>query len=253
MTKCQKLSRKAAWFAGRGASVIALLAATGGISQANAQGAESEKTAGIDELVVTAQKRAQSAQDVGITINSYGAEQIEKFGWEAPEDVAGMTPGLFVSPGASGGAAANYSIRGIGLNDFTTNNSSPVAVHIDEVFLPSMNFLNFGLFDLERVEVLKGPQGTLFGRNTTGGTVNFYTRKPTEEFEAGITAGAARHSRADIDAYVSGPVSDTLSYRLSGFFRTQSGGDGFNSFYNREVGGIDEWWSVRGQLAWRPT
>ena len=116
----------------------------------------------IEEIIVTAQKRAQNIQDVGLTINAFSGEDLESLGFDEPRDLMFHTPGMIVSYSV-GSNLPNFALRGVGLNDFAPNNSSPVAVHVDEVYQSYSAFLNFGLFDMERVEVLKGPQGTLFG------------------------------------------------------------------------------------------
>ena len=136
----------------------------------------------LEEVVVTAQKREQSIQDVGISITAFSGDQMNKLNMTESNDLVAMTPGLEVS-GFGGGGLASFNIRGVGQNDFTANQEAPVATYIDEAYQASNITTRFALFDLERSEVLRGPQGTLFGRNSTGGLVHFITAKPTQETE----------------------------------------------------------------------
>ena len=168
----------------------------------------------LEEVVVTAQKREQSLQDVGIAVTAMTGDQIEALGFTNAQQVTAMAPGVStVQPNGE----ANYSIgiRGVTNSDFTTNVESPVALYVDEVYISQMSGSGFALFDMERVEILRGPQGTLFGRNATGGLAHFITRKPTQENE-----GYAKVTIGDYDQYkfegaVSGGLTDNLSARLS--------------------------------------
>lgn len=139
----------------------------------------------LEEIVVTATKRAQSTQDVGIAITALTGDQMEALGFDNAQQVTAMAPGVStVQPNGE----ANYSIgiRGVTNSDFTTNVESPVALYVDDVYVSQMSGAGFGLFDMERVEILRGPQGTLFGRNATGGLAHFITRKPSQETDGYI-------------------------------------------------------------------
>ena len=168
----------------------------------------------IEVISITAQKRVQNLQAVPIAVTNMTSEDIERYGLESASDLQFQTPGLVVSY-ASTSAIPNFSIRGVGLNDFTAVQSSPVAVHVDDVYLGSSTMLNFALFDIEHAEVLKGPQGTLYGRNSTGGAVNFFTNAPTQDFEAGVSVNVANYESFETEGFVSGGLTDTLSARLS--------------------------------------
>ena len=201
----------------------------------------------IEEIIVTAQKRAQSVQDVPIAITSLTGEEIDALGMRTAADVQYQIPGLIVSY-SSTNAIPNFVLRGIGLNDFTAIQSSPVAVHVDEVYYGNSTLLNFQLFDIERVEALKGPQGTLYGRNSTGGSVNFFSNKPTGEFEAGLDLGYGNYEAYSVEGFVSGPLGETLSGRVS-FSVTQQDGGPFTHPTLGEIGEQDRY-AVRGQLLW---
>src|SRR5260370_13447605 len=142
-------------------------------------------TAGLDEIVVTAQSRSQSIQDIGIAVHAYSAAELEEKGISNSAELGLITPGVFVS-GSAGGESSQFSIRGVTQSDFNGSIEAPVAVYTDETYIPSQQGQTLAAFDLDRVEILKGPQGTLFGRNATGGLVQFVVKKPTDEFSADL-------------------------------------------------------------------
>ena len=136
----------------------------------------------IEEIIVTAQKREQNLNDVSVAVTVFLGADIREQRLGQPIDLAAQTPNLNINE-TFGNSITNVSIRGLGLNDYAVNNNPAAGIYIDEVYLVSPAMLTFQLFDMERVEVLKGPQGTLYGRNTTAGAVKFISRKPTEEIE----------------------------------------------------------------------
>ncbi len=201
----------------------------------------------LEEITVTAQKREQNIQDVPISITTLSGDEIRGLGFNSAADIQYQTPGLIVSY-SSTNAIPNFVLRGVGLNDFTAIQNSPVAIHVDEIYYGNSTLLNFGLFDIERVEVLKGPQGTLFGRNSTGGAVNFFSAKPTDEFDANIDLGAANYENFTAEGYVNVPLSETMFGRLSMMTVQQSGG-AFDHPVHGEIG-EQEKYALRGQLLW---
>ena len=168
----------------------------------------------IEKIVVTSQKRVQAINDVGVTITAFGADDIKELGFETPTDLASNTPGLSTTNATSGGTPI-FAIRGIGLDDFNSNNSSGVGVYIDDVFAAYPVFLNGQLFDVQRVEVLKGPQGTLYGKNTTGGAINFVSIKPHEDFEGYVTTSLSRWNTVKVEGAVNGNLTDGINSRLA--------------------------------------
>ena len=167
----------------------------------------------LEETVVTAQKRSQNINDVGISINAFTGEQLQEFGVTTAEDIAQFTPGLTVNETAATGVPL-YTIRGVGFQDYSTAATSTVGLYFDEVAMPYSVMTRGLIFDQERVEVLKGPQGDLFGANTTAGSINFISNKPTQEFEAGIRATYGNYEAYDIEGYVSGG-NDFVQGRLA--------------------------------------
>lgn len=137
----------------------------------------------LEEVTVTAQRREQSLQDVGISVTAFTDNQIHELGFVNTTDVVAMTPGLNYTIPNSDASVINFFLRGVGLNDFADAQENPVAVYMDDVYKPAMGGLHAQLFDMERIEVLRGPQGALFGRNTTGGVVHFISKRPTSETE----------------------------------------------------------------------
>ena len=168
----------------------------------------------LEEIIVTAQKREQNLQEVGVSISAFTAKQIREMGFVNTTDVVAMTPGLnFTTPNAEA-SVINFFLRGVGMNDFADAQENPVAVYLDDVYKPAMGGLHFQLFDMERVEVLRGPQGALFGRNTTGGVVHYISKRPTAEPEGYIDAMFGDNDQIKVEGAVSGG-SDTVMGRLS--------------------------------------
>lgn len=177
----------------------------------------------LEEVLVTAQKREQNIQDVGISVTALSGEQMKELGFTTSVDMVQQTPGLnVVSPFGAGNNVA-FTLRGVGLNDFSESNEAPVAVYVDGVYNATLAGLGFQLFDLERAEVLRGPQGTLYGRNTTGGLVHFISKKPSQQEEGYVelTLGEYRQTRAEM-GYGTG-LTDKLSMRLSVLYNYNHG------------------------------
>jgi iron complex outermembrane receptor protein len=205
----------------------------------------------LDEIVVTAQKRAQRFGDVGISGTAYTGDSLAAQGVRQIADFAMLTPNVQIKDVVAN-SVPNITIRGIGLNDYAANNNPAAGIYVDDVYLVSPAMLSFGLFDVERVEVLKGPQGTLFGRNTTAGTVNFVSRKPGDELDGYLTLDYGRFERFLAEGAIGGPISDTLSGRIA--LQTIQQGDGHQTdrVNGRKVGEVDRT-SARGALAWQPS
>ena len=126
----------------------------------------------LEEVVVSAQKREQNIQDVGISMSAFTGEQLKALGVQESFDVAAFTPGVHIS-GNLAGQNTQFTIRGVTQNDFNDIVEAPNAVYLDEGYVAVAQAQTFGVYDIDRVEVLKGPQGTLFGRNATGGLVHY--------------------------------------------------------------------------------
>ena len=183
------------------------------VSAQTAQADEIPAPGQITEIIVTAQKRAQSINDVGMSINAISGDVLASQRLTSTADLTRVVPGFNVASTVSG--APVYTLRGIGFNARNLSALSAVSVYLDEVPLSYTYMTGGPLLDVERVEVLKGPQGTLYGQNSTGGAINYIAKKPTETIEAGAELSYGRFDLVDASAYISGPVSDTLGARLS--------------------------------------
>lgn len=201
----------------------------------------------LEEVMVTAQRRAQGINDLGITVNAFTGDKIRDLGILSAEDIATYTPGLSVNAAGATGVPV-YTIRGVGFQDITTSSSSTVGIYFDEVAIPYTVMSRGALFDIERVEVMKGPQGDLYGRNTTAGQINYISRKPTTEFEAGVLGSYGRFEEFNVEGYVSGPISDSVQGRVS--FRTVQSNKGWQRSLTRpnDTLGENDVKAIRGQL-----
>jgi iron complex outermembrane recepter protein len=218
---------------------------------AAAAAAETGAVASLEEVVVTATRREQSIQDVGLSITAFSQEQLRELGVTSTTDIVAMTPGLNYTVPNAESSQINFFLRGVGLNDFADASENPVAVYVDDVYHPAAGGLSFQLFDMDRVEVLRGPQGTLFGRNTTGGLVHFVTKRPKHEFDAYVDVTAARFRQIKFEGAIGGGLSERVAGRLSVATNKH---DGYTK--NRFVGAPDynetNSKAVRGQLLFTP-
>lgn len=201
----------------------------------------------LEEVVVTAQKHAQGVNDIGITVNAYTGEFLKDVGVATAEDIAAYTPGLTVNESSATGVPL-YTIRGVGFQDYSTGASSTVGLYFDEVAIPYTVMSRGVVFDVERVEVLKGPQGDLYGRNTTAGQINFISNKPTEEFEAGINLSYDSLTTQDVDGFISGSMSDSVNGRFA--IKSSRSSEGWQKSLTRndELGKKDQL-AMRGLLS----
>ena len=176
-----------------------------------------------DEIIVTATKKSTNLQDTAVSITAYTGEALQQLGLENSVSLAAQTPGLNVGTPVGEGNNPSFTLRGVGLNDFNDNNEGPIAVYTDEVYNAALPGLTFQLFDVERVEVLRGPQGTLYGRNATGGLLHFISKRGGDEFEGDIRAQYGRFNAIEIEGGVGGPIADTGHFRLAGKLSDSSG------------------------------
>lgn len=198
-------------------------------------------TEGIEEIVVTARKRQEALQEVPITITAFSESDLQDYGFETARDIARATPNLQIKTGF-GNVNPTIFLRGVGINDFTANANGAVGVYVDEVYTASPAVQLFQMFDLEQVSVLKGPQGTLYGRNTTGGAINFVSKKPSGDFnfKSSLTYGG-EYDQFDVEGALGFPI---LEERLSGriaFVRNQGEGWMKNSLDGDKLNDRDNW------------
>jgi outer membrane receptor protein involved in Fe transport len=167
----------------------------------------------LEEVIVTAQKRAQSANDVGMSISAFSGEELGEKRLYSLEEISMVVPGLEVVTSQQN--TPIITLRGVGFNESSLGVYPAVSMYVDEVPLVYPALAAHSSYDLERIEVLKGPQGVLFGQNSTGGAINFIAAKPTDEFAAGGDVSFGRFNSTEINAFVSGPLSDNVGARLS--------------------------------------
>ena len=203
---------------------------------------------GIGDIVVTAQKRAQSLNSVGMSITALDSQSLAQRGVQDVADLAKVTPGFVFAP--SPFQTPVFTLRGVGVYESGFATSPAVTVYTDEIPL-SYPIMQEGLgLDLERVEVLKGPQGTLFGGNSTGGAINYIAAKPTDGFAAGASVTAARFGEVNLTGFVSGALSDSVNARLS--FATEQGGAWQKSVSRPgDENGDREFYQARLLVDWR--
>lgn len=210
---------------------------------------------GIEEITVTAQKREQSTQDISLSISAFTKAELREYGFKNLFDVAQHAPNVHVISYYDN-SKPEIIIRGFGLLGlFTSFEQTPIGVYYDEVFSGSRSAHLAQMFDLERVEVLRGPQGTLYGRNTTGGAINFISRKPGDKFTAEGSVTYGRFDELNFEGGMDIPLSDTLALRIAGVKRDRDG-------YTKNVSGVPgtpdrlqdtDNWGARGILQWTPS
>ncbi|MBL1141104.1 MAG: TonB-dependent receptor [Proteobacteria bacterium] len=176
----------------------------------------------IEEVVVTAQKREQNLQDVGISVTAFSGEQLDALGIDNAVDITQQIPGLQLNTFNPGLTTLN--LRGISQNNFTDTLEAPIAVYVDGAYTASMNAISAQLFDMERVEVLRGPQGTLFGRNATGGLVHYLTRKADDdEFNGYVEGSISEYSKYTVESAAGGALTDNVRARVAARWETADG------------------------------
>jgi iron complex outermembrane receptor protein len=204
----------------------------------------------VTEVIVTANKRQENIQNVGMSIQAATGDKLVKMGITDTESLAKIVPGFQFTPTYYGTNV--FSIRGIGFQDTSLAGSPTVSVYLDEMPLPFSALTNGATLDVQRVEVLKGPQGTLFGNNATGGAINYIANKPTDSFQYGGTLSYGTFNDADIQGYVSGPIMDGLDARIT--VRHEESGawqKGYGPQSGESIGGKD-FTNGRFSLLWKP-
>ena len=202
------------------------------------------------DIIVTANKREESINKVGLTIKALGGAQLEQQHVTSLQDLAAAVPGLNYAQTENNTPV--YTLRGIGYYDTTLAAPPAVSVYMDQQPLPYPVMTTLALFDIERVEVLKGPQGTLFGQNATGGAINYIAAKPTSDPHAGLNLTYGRFNTFTGDGFVSGPITDNLLGRIA---ISATNGDGWQKSASRpgDKNGAPDTFAARFLLDWHPT
>jgi len=176
---------------------------------------DGEKYRGMEEILVTAQGGTQNLQDVGASVAAFDADYLEALGAQNIADISQFTPNLEIRTVF---AASNPTlfIRGVGLRDFNANSSSAVAVYNDDIYMNSPAGQLGQLFDVQQVEVLRGPQGTLYGRNASAGAIRVVTRKPSGDTNGYARTTYGKYNEVEVEGAMEVPITDTVSIRVAG-------------------------------------
>ena len=225
-------------------------------AQAQQQGAGISGSSGLEEMVVTARRREESLQDTPISITAFSGDMLEQRQITSLSGIGPFTPNLMFDTGATfsgANSSASVFIRGIGQVDFTLTTEPGVGIYLDGVYISQTIGSVLDLVDIERVEVLRGPQGTLFGRNTIGGAINVTSKKPsTEKLDADIKMTVGEDSRFDLRGGVNVPITDTLAARISAATFNRDGYVDTPNSPAGELGDINQD-AVRFALGWEPS
>jgi iron complex outermembrane recepter protein len=239
MARCRQIRTAAGSF-----TMVALAVAVGARAQDTAApAADEEKGAVLEEVIVTAEKREANLQTTAIAITALGADAMTRAGVSQAEDLNKLVPGVGI---AQGGSSTQVYLRGVGNYGTNALADPAVAFNMDSVYIGRFSGISGNFYDLARVEVLKGPQGTLYGRNATGGAINIVTNKPTHEAHAGLSIGGGNYDLLKGDGFVNIPITETFAARLAAQFTNRDGyqTDGYDDDRSR---------SARLHLLWEPS
>ncbi|MCS5583904.1 MAG: TonB-dependent receptor [Pseudomonadales bacterium] len=224
-----------------GTALTGLLLGSGAVAESSVSDSEF-----MEEIVVTATKRTSRMQDLPISINAFGSDRLQDSAVNSIEDVQYLTAGLKIGDYLG---QSVVTIRGIGTQQLVPGFESGAAIHLDGVYLSSRYDTARPYFDVERIEVLRGPQGTLYGRNATGGNINVITKAPSDELEVGAKVTVGNYDLIQTEGYLSGPITDNLLARFA-FKSTKRDGFTKNLFNNQKWNDADQA-SFRGKLEYR--
>ena len=179
----------------------------------------------LQEIVVTAERRSENAQDVPVALTAISAADLDSRGVRQAGDISASVPNMLLNSPYGPEAQPTFTLRGVTTQDFSENQSSPIAMYVDEVYKSVGAVQALQTYDLDRVEVLRGPQGTLYGKNATGGAISFYSRNPNlAAYDGYVTAGAGNYSAYSLRAAVGGPIIDNeLGWRFALLYEKRDG------------------------------
>lgn len=205
----------------------------------------------LEEIVVTATKRAQSVNDVPMTVQAFSGDELKNNGITNASELIQVVPGLTFALSPTN--TPIFTMRGVGFNTSVLSSTSTIGLYVDELAYAYPYMTNGALFDIERIEVLKGPQGTLYGRNTTGGLVNFITNKPSDDLDGGLGVELGDFETTNIEGFLNLPISAGAALRLAG--RYDRRGEGYQESVSRpgDKNGEKETLSLRANLRWDAT
>ena len=204
----------------------------------------------LDELTVTARRRTEAIMDVPVAVSAFGEEQLKDLQANTVEGLQGAVPNMNIAQGRGSANSVNVAIRGIGQPDALQTFDPGVGMYVDDVYYSRINGALFSLFDIAQLEVLRGPQGTLYGKNSTGGAIKVNTKNPFDDQGAAVEFGVGSFGRVDGRAYLGEQLSDTAAFSLAGAWLTS---DGYvdDPVTGEEYNGEDTI-ALRGKLALQP-
>lgn len=202
----------------------------------------------LDEIITRAERRDRDLQDVPVAVTTFDAESIDRRQLTGTLDLIQNVPNLTGSHNVSLGGSNSFFLRGIGNAESIATFDVPIGTYIDEIYISRQNQNQVRLYDIERLEVLRGPQGTLFGRNTTGGAITVALQKPSDEFETTLEGGIGNYERYWGRAKVGGAITDTFFGQINGFVIDEDGW--MDSATTGETYNGEEAWGTRGALRW---
>lgn len=203
----------------------------------------------LDEIIITAQKREESAQSVGVAVSAFGLEAVERLNARDIRDLAALVPNLVINEVSIGPGLSQISLRGVNSQDPERSFDPAVGVFVDGVYLGTSAFNLLDTFDLEQVEVLRGPQGTLFGRNTTGGAITATRTRPTKEYDLKGSVILGSNQRHDFKLLGNAPLGDKGGIKLAGFYENDNG------LWDNPAGGgtgAKDRWAISAGLLFEP-
>ena len=207
---------------------------------------------GIEEVVVTATRRAENVQSIPVAVSAFTGEDLANLGVTETLDVAKVVPNFVAHNNTGLGTANTYSLRGLNNTESIATFDPPVGTYVDDFFIQRQNSNNYALFDIDRIEVLRGPQGSLFGRNTTGGAVRVILKEPAEEFGGYAEVGGGRFDKISARGSVDIPASENFRLKISGYYIND---DGFvdNVTTGKDGLNYEDNFGVRGAILWQPS
>jgi iron complex outermembrane receptor protein len=203
----------------------------------------------IEEITVTAQKREQAVTDVSLSVSAFTGDMARSNGIKRAQDIAFLVPNVDIKGSSQSEANPAITIRGIGMNNFNSNNNQSVGVYVNEIFLSSPGMMSLSMMDIERIEVLKGPQGTLYGRNSSGGAINIISARPSQELDGFANLSYGEYDTIRIEGAIGGGLSDSISGRVSVLYDEQGESYHTNALTGTDFGSSENS-GVRGQLAY---
>jgi len=205
------------------AAAAATLCAVPAVLAQEAPAARSVTAGGLEEITVTARRREEALQDVPIAVSAFSSEELRLLQAQDLGGLQGSVPNLNLVQGRGSATSANVYIRGIGQPDALQTFDPAVGIYLDDVFISRIQGALFNLYDIERVEVLRGPQGTLYGKNTIAGAIRLISKKPPDALSGNFELGYGDYDRIDAKAYIGGPVTDSFGASFAGLYSKRDG------------------------------